>query len=122
MFLCGIRLHLEAEMIHGHLKFEKPDPVQAGRRVTIIVEDTSRVDAEAVRVAQIITTLPETFDFEHDVLPFKIDVIDDTDTLTIRAHMPCHSDTDIRLGDMITMEAIPVRRDADIAVTLHRVD
>lgn len=109
-------------MIHGHLKFEKPDPVQTGRRVTIIVEDTSRLDAEAVRVAQIVATLPETFDFERDVLPFKIDVIDDTGTLTIRAHMPYHSGTDIRLGDMITTAAIPVRRDADIAVTLHCVD
>ena len=109
-------------MIRGHLKFEKPYPVQAGRHVTIVVEDTSRLDAEAVRVAQIVATLPETFDFERDVLPFKIDVTDDTDILTIRAHMPCHSGSDIRLGDMITMVAIPVRQDADIAVTLHCVD
>jgi len=88
----------------------------------IVIEDSSLVDAEAIRIAQTVTTLPETFDFEHDVQPFKIDLIDDSDNLTIRAHMPCHSGTDIRLGDMITMESIPARQNEDIPVTLHQVD
>lgn len=109
-------------MVRGYLKFEKPESVQAGQRVMIVVEDTSRVDAESVQVAQTIATLPENFDFTHDVLPFEIDVNNNTDNLTIRAHMPVHSGTDIRLGDMITMATIPVDRDTDIAVTLHCVD
>ena len=109
-------------MVHGHIKFEKPPPVQAGQSVIIIVEDTSRIDATAIRVAQTVTTVPENFDFEHDRLPFEIDVIGESNSLTIRAHMPCHSGTDIHVGDMITMEAIPVRSDADLAVTLHPVD
>lgn len=109
-------------MMRGYLKFEKPGSIQTGQSITIIVEDTSRLDSEAVWVAQTVATLPETFDFEHDVLPFKIDILDDTNTLTIRAHMACHSGTDIRLGDMITMEAIPIYQNIDIDVTLHRVD
>lgn len=109
-------------MVRGYLKFEKLDQVQASQHVMIIVEDTSRVDAGSVQVAQTVAILPENFDFEHDVLPFEIDVSNDTDTLTIRAHMPIHSGTDIRLGDMITKAAIPVRWDMDIAVPLHRVD
>lgn len=109
-------------MIRGYLKFEKSGSIQAGQCVTIVVENTSRLDSEAVRVAQTVTTIPETFDFEHDVLPFKIDVHDDTDALSIRAHMACHSGTDIRLGDMITMEAIPVYQNTNINITLYRVD
>ena len=109
-------------MVRGHLKFEKPESVQAGQRVLIVVEDTSRVDASSVQVAQTIATLPENFDFKHDTLPFEIDVSDNTNNLTIRAHMPTHSGTDIRLGDMITIATIPVLEDADIAVTLHCVD
>jgi len=109
-------------MVRGYLKFEKTNPVQAGQRVMIFVEDTSRVGAGSVQVAQTVATLPQNFDFRHDVLPFEIDVSDDTDTLTIRAHMPIHAGTDIRLGDMITTASIPVRRNADIAVTLHLVD
>ncbi len=109
-------------MIRGHLKFEKADPVQSGQRVMIVVEDTSRIDANSVQVAQTVATLPDNFDIEHNVLPFEIDVSEDIDTLTIRAHMPIHSGTDIRVGDMITMETIPVRLDEDIVVTLRRAD
>jgi hypothetical protein len=108
-------------MVRGYLKFEKIDKVQASQHVMIVVEDTSRVDAGSVQVARTIAILPENFDFEHDVLPFEIDLRNNSDTLTIRAHMPTHSGTDIRLGDMITTAAIPVRWDRDIEVPLHPV-
>lgn len=115
-------------MVRGYLTFENRDKCfedqnkrYAGQRILIVVEDTSRLDSSAIQVAQTVATLPEGFDFEHDVLPFKIDVSDNSATLTIRAHMPVHSGSDIRLGDMITTEAIPVHQNKNISMTLHRV-
>lgn len=109
-------------MIRGYLKFEKSIPVQSGLRVMIVVEDTSRIDADSVQVAQTFVTLPDNFDFEHKVLPFEIDVNEDIDSLTVRAHMPAHSGTDIRVGDMMSMETIPVLQDKDIVMTLRHVE
>jgi hypothetical protein len=108
-------------MVRGVLKFEDPGPVLSGQRIRIMVQDTSRADASSVAVAQTEVTIPEDFDAEKDALPFEIEVQEKTDGLTIRAHMPRHDDTDVRLGDMITMASIPVKKEEEVDVTLKRV-
>lgn len=110
-------------MVRGVLKFDKPEAVRGGQRIRVSVQDTARVGAEAVDVAQVTVSIPEGFDPEQEDLPFEIDFDDPREGLTIRAHMARHEGTDIRQGDMITMAAIPVAADTEeeVAVTLRRV-
>ncbi|MEO9897199.1 MAG: hypothetical protein ABJD13_12980 [Paracoccaceae bacterium] len=92
-------------MVSGLLKFEGPITGGPYRFVLIFIEDTRRVGADAVVVAQHRVDLPEDFDPERDALPFEFEVSQDLEGLTVRAHMPTHNAQDIRSGDMITMGA-----------------
>jgi hypothetical protein len=107
--------------MRGKLTFKNPGAVPAGQSIRIVVQDTSRANADAVDVAEKRITVPEDFDAETDALPFEIDLDDDREGLTVRAHMPRHDGDDVRVGDMVTTSSIAVRKDDDVEVTLHRV-
>jgi len=108
-------------MVRGVLTFENPGEVPSGQRIQIMVQDTSRADASSVTIAQTEVTIPEGFDVEKDALPFEIELQEKTEGLSIRAHMPRHDNTDIRLGDMITTTSIPVKKENEVNVRLRRV-
>jgi hypothetical protein len=112
-------------IVSGNLVVENANFETAGRNITVMVEDTSRADAEAILVAKIVVTIPDSFDYKQNVLPFKVNVDDsgniNTSHLTIRAHLPCHSGSDIRLGDMITTESISACQVGDINLRLYSV-
>lgn len=108
-------------MVRGVLTFEDPGAVPSGQRIRIMVQDTSRADASSFTIAQTEVTIPEGFDAEKDALPFEIELQEKTEGLSIRAHMPRHDDTDVRLGDMITTTSIPVKNEDEVDVTLRRV-
>ncbi|MEM6889551.1 MAG: hypothetical protein AAF636_15620 [Pseudomonadota bacterium] len=108
-------------MVRGRLKFDSPESVAAGQRIRISVEDTSRAGASAETLVQKEVTIPENFDTGLDNLPFEIDLDENRDGLTLRAHMPRHDGEDIRSGDMITTASVPVRPDDDVDVTLRRI-
>ena len=108
-------------MVHGVVKFENPPPLPSGQRIRLSVQDTSRVGADAVQITQKNVRIPEGFDASKDDLPFEIDVPGDTQNYTISAHLARHSGDDIRLGDMITMGAIPLSGAGRLEVTLKEV-
>lgn len=108
-------------MVRGNITFETPQNVTSGTRILLSILDTSRVGADSITIAETVLTIPEGFNASRDALPFEINTAVDTDAFTIRAHLVKHDGTDVRLGDMITMGAIPVLNDAPTLVVLHPV-
>ena len=108
-------------MISGVLKFDNPGAVPSGQRIVIYLQDTSRVGASSVNMAQTTVTIPEDFDVAADDLPFDFNVMPDGDGLTLRAHMPMHEGDDVRSGDMVTTASTPASGDHPVNLTLRRV-
>ncbi|ABG30945.1 hypothetical protein CEP88_16470 [Roseobacter denitrificans] len=108
-------------MIRGFVKFEDPGALPRGQNVTLTVQDTSRVGADAIKITQKQLRIPEGFDATNDTLPFEIDVSGNIEDYTIRAHLARHSGDDIRLGDMITTGAIPLSGAGHLEVLLKQV-
>lgn len=108
-------------MIRGVVKFKNPGAVPTGQSIKLTVQDTSRVGADAIRITQTELTIPEDFDADKDALPFEIDIAGQLENYTISGHLARHHGQDIRLGDLITMGAIPVSDDSELEVMLRLV-
>lgn len=109
-------------MIRGVVKFENRGALPSGQTIRLTVQDTSRVGADAIRIAETQLTIPEGFDAATDALPFEINVEGNIENYTISAHLARHTGHDIRLGDMITTGAIPLSDAGDLEVLLRQVN
>ncbi|MEO9648603.1 MAG: hypothetical protein ABJ360_20995 [Roseobacter sp.] len=108
-------------MVRGKFKFDTSEAIPSGQRIKISIEDTSRLDIDAIQIADQIVTIPEGFDTAANDLPFELGYDVATEGLTLKAHMPRHAGDDIRKGDMLTTSTIRLESNKDITVTLQRV-
>ncbi len=109
-------------MIRGRLKFENPEAVEPGQKVTVTLQDTSRLGDRSVDVAKVVATIPENFDASSETLPFEIDVPHVAPATTIKAHLAKHAGSDIQLGDLITTQSIPAAPGEEVTVPLQMVE
>lgn len=105
-------------MITGKLVFSDSDSITEVTEVRVILEDTSRVGASSVAIAeQSITVDPATL---KQGVPFAFDNAMPASGLTIRAHLSQNGTLEIELGDHITMGAFPADVE-DVEVILKKV-
>lgn len=108
----------KGDNVRGVMTFDKAGSVPSGQTIRLRILDTSRVDADAVVVAEERVTVPEGFDAEKDGLPFEVQVGAPRPGMTVQAHLAHHDGDDFRKGDMITTTAIPVPLDEEATVTV----
>ena len=110
-----------------NLHIAEPRPEDAGSVVRVAVTDTSQADQLHPKVAEATTTFPAGSDCVEVVVEIAADALKDRRRYSLWGHVDHSGTGDIRPGDLIVTENIPISREnlrpgADpVNITLTRI-
>lgn len=118
---------MSARSVRGRIALPPEIPLERARAVRIQVEDTSRLDAPSIVVAE---QCLEDIDLESAAeVPYCVDVPDDAVEVgkrySVRVHVDVNGTGDVTTGDYVSTAAYPVLAGDDctddVTITVRRV-